>query len=238
MKLGKCAHPQFVLLRIYALPSDKVKFALLVAWVSGDNGGGAAEVAGAAGRLALLPVAVEGEGGVREHGVGVVARAGGLDGAALGAGAARVVHGLLDDGVRHRGLGHAPERLPGPRRQRRRQRRRVHDRRLERPPAAAAAGAGPEFGRAGHHDDGARRHRSERRASWATRPHPAPAAAGSASRMPVDPPGLDRPAHLGLGPDLLHPAGRCSPAGSARRTAAPARERPAAAAGTGPGTKG
>lgn len=104
-------------------------------WVTGDNGGCAAEVAGAAGRLDLLPVAVEREGGVREHGVGAVARAAGKDGVALGAGAARVVHGLLDDGVRHRGLGHAPQRLPGARR---RQRRWVHDRRLERAPAAAA----------------------------------------------------------------------------------------------------
>jgi len=114
---------------------------MMLTWVSGDNGGGAAEVAGAAGRLGLLPVAVEREGGVREHGVGAVARAAGQDGVALGAGAARVVHGLLDDGVRHRGLGHAPQRLPGARRHRRRQRRWVHDRRLERAAAAATTTA-------------------------------------------------------------------------------------------------
>jgi hypothetical protein len=114
---------------------------MMLTRVSGDNGGGAAEVAGAAGRLVLLPVAVEREGGVREHGVGVVARAAGQDGVALGAGAARVVHGLLDDGVRHRGLGHAPQRLPGARQHRRRQRRWVHDRRLERAAAAAVAGS-------------------------------------------------------------------------------------------------
>jgi hypothetical protein len=131
----------------------------VLTWIPGDDGGGAAEVAGAPGRLALLPVTVEGDGGVREHGVGLVARAAGQDGAALRAGATRVVHGLLDDRVRHRRLRHAPERLPGPRLHRRRQGRRVHDRRLER----AAAGPRAGLGRTGHHDDRARRHRSDRR---------------------------------------------------------------------------
>jgi hypothetical protein len=114
----------------------------VLTWVSSDNGGGAAEIAGAPRPLGLLPVAVEGEGCVREHGVGVVAGAAGLDGVALGAGAARVFHGLLDDRVRHRRLRHAPQRLPGPRRQRRRQRRRVDYRRLERAAAATATATG------------------------------------------------------------------------------------------------
>ena len=104
-------------------------------WILGDEHGGAAEVAGGAVGLGALPVAVEGVGGVGDHGVRPEARPRRLDGVAVGAGAARVVHRRLDYPLRHRRLRHAPHRAP-PRRPPRRVRRREHHRRQV--PATAA----------------------------------------------------------------------------------------------------
>lgn len=76
--------------------------------VAGGEGGGAGEVAGGALGLVVLVVAVGGPGAVRRDGVGVVARPGLMDGVAVRPGAARVVDGLLQRGLRRVLPAHAP----------------------------------------------------------------------------------------------------------------------------------
>ena len=73
-----------------------------------DDGSGATEVAGPVGTAVALVVAVERVRGVRSLGVRLEAGAAGLDGAAVGAMAARVVQPLLQQCVPGPWLGHAP----------------------------------------------------------------------------------------------------------------------------------
>lgn len=76
--------------------------------VAGGEGGGAGEVAGGALGLVVLVVAVGRPGAVRRDGVGVVARPALMDGVAVRPGAARVVDGLLQRGLRRVLPAHAP----------------------------------------------------------------------------------------------------------------------------------
>ena len=77
-------------------------------WSLVGDGGGAAKVARPGGPMVALVVAVDGVRGVRGLGVGLEARGAGLDGAAVGAVAARVVQPRLQPRVPDRGVRHAP----------------------------------------------------------------------------------------------------------------------------------
>ena len=79
-----------------------------ITWVAGGEGGGAGEVAGGALGLVVLVVAVGRPGAVRRDGVGVVARPVLMDGVAVRPGAAGVVDGLLQRGLRRVLPAHAP----------------------------------------------------------------------------------------------------------------------------------
>lgn len=76
--------------------------------IHGDQHCRPPEVASPSSLLLLLPITVEGEGGVRQQCGRLVTRPIQLDGLAVGARSARIVHGHLDYRVRHRRLGHAP----------------------------------------------------------------------------------------------------------------------------------
>lgn len=77
-------------------------------WCDVDDGSGAVEVARAAGPVLALVVAVDRVGGVRDHGVGFVARRPRLDGAAVGAVGAGVVQRRQQPRVAGSLLRHTP----------------------------------------------------------------------------------------------------------------------------------
>ena len=83
----------------------------LTSWFLVDDGGSTGEVAGPAGPAFVLVVVVERVGGMRELGVGLVARRAGLDGAAVRAVAARPVQRRLQPRVPSRRVRRAPARL-------------------------------------------------------------------------------------------------------------------------------
>lgn len=97
-------------------------------WIFGHKHGSPPEVARPAGHLRTLPVAVEGEGGMSYQRIWLVAGPIGQNGVAVCSWSTSIIHGFLDDRVRHGGLRHAPQAPRPLRRRRRRDRRRIHHR--------------------------------------------------------------------------------------------------------------